>query len=554
MIEEMIPFLNIDFQHAALLKHYEQNTTKAVAYYIPQHPHSFDEYLIFFGLQSYIKKYLVDMFNDNFFSLDEDLIINHYKDILDKIIGSDLIDYEKLRSLHQLGYLPIEIKAIPEGTKVPLGTPMIEISNTHPDFVWVVGLMESSLRCTLRHTMYSASRAYNFRQIIDQFYELTVDDSGIYKRDKEDGAIDFSAARQQSIEGSEKTSAAFLLSFNSTNTLGAYLHAKRYYGYSFKEKCPSGDSLYFKHDNLCAFPSTCDDYLYFKQLLNEVCAENDFTILTNEDQLWEYVLNILPNNKVCIANHQGRVNIKFDASDYVHLLCGTKQFETFANEEDMYKIFSDRVDTCNKNNMIPETVVYYANILDTETYYKIQITRDEDTLEYNYMINDYSPRPSDFGVVDMLYKSFGGTKNSKGYIELPYDLRLIVGKVSSPFSAYILYSKLRDKGYASSNVILGISGVAFQDETHMDIEAKITYYEIDGKPLPVFPKESRKSLHGCCTVYKDFDDDSIVHLDGFVFDDTYSRRNLLQVVFEDGEFVRKYTFNDIRNNLFNYEN
>ena len=69
-------------------------------------------------------------FQKNFFDLSEDEMLTLYTDSMDVQIGRDNYDLDKIVELHRLGYLPLEIRALPEGTLVPMGVPCIEITNT----------------------------------------------------------------------------------------------------------------------------------------------------------------------------------------------------------------------------------------------------------------------------------------------------------------------------------------------------------------------------------------------------------------------------------------
>ena len=89
--------------------------------------------MVFFGLQAFIKEYLIEYFNDNFFALTKDEVLELYTDSMDIQIGKENYDLDKIIKLHRLGYLPLQIRALPEGTLVPMGIPCIEITNTYDD-------------------------------------------------------------------------------------------------------------------------------------------------------------------------------------------------------------------------------------------------------------------------------------------------------------------------------------------------------------------------------------------------------------------------------------
>ncbi|MDD5795186.1 MAG: nicotinamide phosphoribosyltransferase domain-containing protein, partial [Clostridiales bacterium] len=201
-----VPLLLCDFYKTVHSEQYPKGITKLVSYFTPRMTRiEGEDKLVMFGLQAFIKEYLIDYFNDNFFNKPKDEVISEYNRILSYTLGKNSYKDEKIKKLYDLGYLPLEIKAIPEGERVPIKVPMIEISNTHPDFAWLVNAIETLLSCSLWHTMVSANVGYNYRQIVNKYYDISVDDN--IPRSKALG--DFSMRGQESLESAIKSSAAF---------------------------------------------------------------------------------------------------------------------------------------------------------------------------------------------------------------------------------------------------------------------------------------------------------------------------------------------------------
>ena len=98
---------------------------------------------------AFIKEYLMGYFQTNFFNLDEEEVIKQYTDAMNIQIGAGNYDVEKIAQLHRLGYLPLEIRALQEGTLVTMGIPCIEITNTKEDFAWLVQWIECILQVEL---------------------------------------------------------------------------------------------------------------------------------------------------------------------------------------------------------------------------------------------------------------------------------------------------------------------------------------------------------------------------------------------------------------------
>ena len=138
------PMLLIDFYKAVHAEMLPNGITKSVSYYTPRMSRvkRWDK-VVMFGLQGFIKTYLIDYFNEEFFKRPFADVMFEYKRVMDASLGEDTYNIGKIINLHKLGYLPIEIVALPEGTRVPIHCPMFGITNTHPDFAWLPQALES---------------------------------------------------------------------------------------------------------------------------------------------------------------------------------------------------------------------------------------------------------------------------------------------------------------------------------------------------------------------------------------------------------------------------
>ena len=158
-------------------KIYPKGLTKLVSYWTPRRSMLKNQNkMVFFGLQAFIEEYLVDYFNENFFELTAAEVEYTYKYSMDIQLGNSY-DLEPIMKLHKLGYLPIQIRAIPEGTLVPMGVPCIEITNTHPDFAWVVQWIECILQVELWKPCAHATIGHMYRELANDYYKMTCDES-----------------------------------------------------------------------------------------------------------------------------------------------------------------------------------------------------------------------------------------------------------------------------------------------------------------------------------------------------------------------------------------
>ena len=130
----MNPLLLTDGYKLGHREQYPKGTTKVYANWTPRKSRIPEiDHVVFFGLQYAIKAYLIDQFDRCFFKQPKHKVIQEYKRYVDNYLATDY-EISHISDLHDLGYLPIEIKALPEGTAVPIRTPMFTIVNTKPAF------------------------------------------------------------------------------------------------------------------------------------------------------------------------------------------------------------------------------------------------------------------------------------------------------------------------------------------------------------------------------------------------------------------------------------
>ena len=152
------PMLLIDFYKAVHSDMLPEKIERSVSYFTPRMSRvKMWDHVVMFGLRAFVKTYLIEYFNEAFFDREPDEVVGEYDRVLKAALGKRAYSTEKIAKLHKLGYLPIEIKALPEGTKVPMHVPMFEIGNTHPDFAWLPQALESLISAELWHPMISAT-------------------------------------------------------------------------------------------------------------------------------------------------------------------------------------------------------------------------------------------------------------------------------------------------------------------------------------------------------------------------------------------------------------
>ena len=210
---------------------YPNGLTKLVSYWVPRKSmFKNTDTMVFFGLQAFIKEYLLNYFQKNFFDMPLEDVMYEYTYYMNIQLGSDNYDEDNIMKLHKLGYLPLQIRAIPEGTFVTMGVPCIELTNTHPDFAWVVQWIECILQAELWRPCTHATVGNMYRRIAERFYDKTVENGNAAM-----AMSDFGMRGMSCIEDSTRTSAAWLLSFDKTSTIPALKYLDTMYNADCKD-------------------------------------------------------------------------------------------------------------------------------------------------------------------------------------------------------------------------------------------------------------------------------------------------------------------------------
>lgn len=268
------------------------------------------DYTVFFGLQYYLKKYFKPVTHDD---------VDEYEEIASGILGPSNINTRQFRELADLGYLPLQIKAVPEGTVMPLHNALMTITNTHPDFAWLVNYVETLLmKLWLPITV--ASNSYRFRRLFDGWANRTVGN-----RDHVPFQMhDFGYRGCGSEESAAIAGSAHLLSFLGTDTTAAVCLLKDYYG----SKGPIGLSVpASEHSVMCAWNDENEDVQAIGNMLNTY-PSGIVSIVSDTYDLWKTITDYYCGSfKQRILNRDGKVVVRPDSGDPPLIICGDPSAE-----------------------------------------------------------------------------------------------------------------------------------------------------------------------------------------------------------------------------------
>lgn len=273
--------------------------------------------VVFVGLQYAIKRRLMEDFDD-FFESDVESVVAQYEDMLTSYLGPEAansIGTEHIRALHNLGYLPLRFKALPEGTRVPLRVPMLTVENTHPDFFWLTNYFETILSAELWMPMTSATNAGRIRDLLDSW----ADDTGESREGVGFQGHDFSMRGMAGLDGANLSAIGHLVAFTGTETVPVLNEINKYYPF---EGFLAGTVPATEHSVMCAGGEE-DEMETFKRLMRLYPA-GILSVVSDTWDFWNVLKSILPTLHDEIMARDGKLVIRPDSGDPADIICGTQ--------------------------------------------------------------------------------------------------------------------------------------------------------------------------------------------------------------------------------------
>lgn len=439
------------------------------------------EKVVFFGLQYFIKKYILEDFETHFFKQPKEKVVAEYSRLINNYLGENQVGTKHIEDLHDLGYIPMVIKALPEGACVPIRIPMFTMYNTLPEFFWLTNYFETLVSAVVWMPCTSATIAKQYRKVLDKFANET---SSVPEFVDWQGH-DFSMRGMAGIEASLISACGHLLSFSGTDTIPAISFLEHYYNANSNNELIGGSVSATEHSVMCM--GTIEDEIgTFRRLICEVYPKGIVSIVSDTWDLWKVLTVYMPELKNEILNRNGKVVIRPDSGDPVDIISG------------------------NPNG-----------------------------------INENERK----GVIELLWETFGGSVNSKGFKELDSHIGAIYGDSITVDRATQICERLKLKGFSSTNVVLGIGSYTYQYNTRdtFGFAMKATYGEVNGEGREIFKDPitddgTKKSAKGLMRI--DLENETYVLTDQVTWNE--EEQGELKEVFRDGKLLLDQTLSGIR--------
>lgn len=285
---------------------YPEGTTKVYSYLIARSDKKIP-FTVFFGLQYYMENYLSQKITHE--------MVTEFLEYREMILGSNPVEVvKKMRALADLGYLPLKIKAVEEGTVMPVKNVLMTMTNTHDDFAWVVGFTES-LVLKIWNTITVASYSMKLRQLCEAYASKTCDNN----LHVDWQVHDFGYRGCSSEETAALAGGAHLINFRGTDTVPAVKFLRQTYSATglIGMSVPASE-----HSVMCAFGQE-NELDAFHNMLNQN-PTGIVSIVSDTYNLWNVLQNFAVQLKDKILARDGKVVFRPDSGNPIDIICGNE--------------------------------------------------------------------------------------------------------------------------------------------------------------------------------------------------------------------------------------
>lgn len=364
----------------------------------------FDGKAVFMGLHGVLQWMLVDLWNASFFSQPKAQVLGRFQRRMDYALGPGAVDTKHMGALHDVGYLPLLIKALPEGSRVNLRVPYFTVTNTDPQFYWLTNYIESQISAESWKTINNATIAYEFWRLLHRYCEKT---GGITDFVRWQGH-DFSMRGMSGIYDAAQSGLGHLSCFTGTDSFLSLDYAEDYYGADASLEALGGSVPATEH-SVVTMEGPDNELPFVRRLITELYPRGVVSSVSDSYDFWWMMTEGIKALHADIMARQpdmfglNKTVFRPDSGDPVLIVCG-----------------------------------------------------DPDAPQGS---------PQWKGAIRCLWDEFGGTRTSTGHKLLDPHVGLIYGDAITLDRAQRILARLDEEGFCSSNIVFGIGSYCVAPET-----------------------------------------------------------------------------------------
>ncbi len=474
-----------------LTEYIYSNITARSSKYLPVPKDTYDDKVVVYWVQGMLKD-LTREWNETFFSQPKEKVIARFKRRVDTFLGPDALEMGHFEELHDLGYLPVSIKSLPEGSRVNLRVPFFTIVNTDPRFAWLTNYLETIISCEIWKPITTATIAFEIRKMAHRFAMETVGHAGGVE-------FSFHGFEFRGMSGradAAKSGSGHVLSFWGTDSLPAVDLLEDYYNADATKELIACSVPASEHSVSSLGTALTGELEFFRHAITKSYPTGIVSLVSDTYDFWkvitEFAVILKPEILARQPNALGLAKVVFrpDSGNPLHIICGDPAAP--------------------------------------------------------------AGTPENKGAIECLWDIFGGTVTEKGYKLLHERCGLIYGDSCTPTLIREVLETLKAKGFASTNCVFGIGSYTYGylSRDCLGMAIKATWAQVDQVGYDIYkdPKTDsglKKSARGLLRVDKVGND--------YVLKDRCTREEEqggeLREVYRDGKLLFETSLAEIRARL-----
>jgi nicotinamide phosphoribosyltransferase len=467
---------------------------------------------------------LVLLFDNTFFSQPLGKVAPSYVRRVNGILGENQVGIEHIEALHALGYLPLRVKSLPEGMRVPAKIPTLTVTNTVEEFFWLVNYIETPFSNLAWKPATVATIAGGFRDLLEEYANIT----GAPKEAIGFQCHDFSCRGMSGPEDAARSGTGHLVFFEGTDSIGAIDQVEFIYGDNSETSLIGASVPATEHSVMCMGGKESEYNTFYRML--QLYPTGYVSIVSDTWDYWKVLTKTSVELKPLIMAREGTVVFRPDSGNPIHVLAGYHAAKLEASDI--------------KGNRVVVELGEHVEVVQLGSEYFMFNQAD-------YTIGEWISEAEVKGSVEVLWDIFGGTTNAGGYRFLDSHVGLIYGdSITIPRADEIL-NRLAHKGFGSTNVVFGIGSYTYQYLTrdNLGFAMKAVYGITNGEAVEIFKDPItdkggvKKSAKGLVRVDYDHTGQLCVYDQQTI---KQENEGLLGLIFEDGVFYNEPTFAEIR--------
>lgn len=541
--------------------------------------------IIVFGIQRFCEDYLRDHWNETFFNRPKKVAVDEALRIMNGVLGAGTVGREHWEALHDLGYLPIIVDAVPEGTLIPIKVPTLCFMPSNKDFAWVAGYLEDAFSNELWKVITIATIAFHYRRLCEKWAADTCDNNFHVPYQ----GHDFALRGLSGMNDGAHDSIGHLTSFKGSDDFAAVYTMDRVYGKGAEVSEIGASIPATEHSVMTANIAVQGKKIFgtgwadtdgqryvaeretFRHMITKVYPVGLCSLVSDSYNYFRTIGTIAAELKQTIMERVGKLVFRPDSGNPFHVVCGYKAIHF----DDAKKLVLARL---QKNPKYFGTLTVagaeatlekdapnlpYLDEVVAKAGYDLLVWHEDEggcetmylpTKEQRYMVHEEIR-----GSLETLWSIFGGTTNQKGYRLLDEHVGLIYGDSITLELADKIFARMKEMGFASSNIVYGIGSFTYQYITRdtLGFAVKATFARIGNDDLmlckePATDMGLKKSAKGCVVPVRE-KDGTIVAVDQLSFERyeelVTSDQTLFRCYFQDGECYSEDSLKDVRQRI-----